>query len=326
MEKSKSFVSIIIPVYNVESYVEDCIRSVMHQTYDGPMECILVDDCGTDQSMAIVEKLLADYKGSIKFMVLHHEYNRGLSAARNTGVSHASGDYLMFVDSDDIIHDDFCKSACNCAERYHADLVMFSHLRVKKDREEEKGFTHEYRYSSDGYKTQRELMDIMFEDEGTATWNKLYRKCLFKNVSFPDGFLYEDEGTIYKLIMKASCIYYLDTILYYHYCRPGSITTQRNPKIFNDRAKLNLQRYLDLKSWGYHSEVLECKMIKFAYQYVIKRKRDVSNPDYVLYSQILKNTKTIPRGFSTKQIICMYFFKYCPWLFEMYFTKKGVKI
>lgn len=318
-------VSIIVPVYNVEPYVEDCIRSVMRQTYEGHIECIVVNDCGTDKSMAIVKKLLADYRGSVKFKVLHHEYNRGLSAARNTGISHASGDYLMFVDSDDIIHDDYCKAACNCAERFHADLVMFSHLRIKKDREEEKGFTHEYRYSSDGYKTQRELMDIMFEDEGTATWNKLYQKSLFEKVSFPDGFLYEDEGTIYKLIMKASCIYYLDTILYYHYCRPGSITTQRNPKVFNDRAKLNLQRYLDLKEWGYHSEVLECKMKEFAFRYLITKRKDESNPDYVLFSKILRDTKSIPSSFSSKQVFYVYLFKYCPRLFDFYFAMREVK-
>ena len=70
-------VSIIIPVYNVEPYIAECLRSVMRQTYDGPMECILVNDCGSDQSMEVASKLIADYNGSIEFRVLHHDTNKG---------------------------------------------------------------------------------------------------------------------------------------------------------------------------------------------------------------------------------------------------------
>lgn len=102
---NKPSVSIIVPVYNVEPYVEDCIRSVMRQTYDGSMECIVVDDCGTDNSMDIVEKLVAEYDGPISFKILHHEHNRGLSVARNTGFDAAIGEWVWFVDSDDWIED-----------------------------------------------------------------------------------------------------------------------------------------------------------------------------------------------------------------------------
>jgi glycosyltransferase involved in cell wall biosynthesis len=73
----------------------------MRQTYEGDIECIVVDDCGTDGSMGIVNKLILEYNGPIMFKILHHTHNRGLSAARNTGISNASGDYLLFLDSDD---------------------------------------------------------------------------------------------------------------------------------------------------------------------------------------------------------------------------------
>ena len=96
-------VSIIVPVFNVGPYVEDCIKSVMRQTYDGLMECIVVDDCGTDNSMAKVEKLLAEYTGPILFKVLHHIRNCGLSEARNTGIKAAIGEWIWFIDSDDWI-------------------------------------------------------------------------------------------------------------------------------------------------------------------------------------------------------------------------------
>ena len=105
-KKNKPSVSIIVPVYNVSPYVEDCIHSVMRQTYDGKVECIVVDDCGTDDSMAIVERLIAEYTGPIIFKVLHHTHNRGLSEARNTGINAATGEWLWFIDSDDWIEDD----------------------------------------------------------------------------------------------------------------------------------------------------------------------------------------------------------------------------
>ncbi|MBO6252520.1 MAG: glycosyltransferase family 2 protein, partial [Bacteroidaceae bacterium] len=110
-------VSIIVPVYNVQPYVEDCIRSVMRQTYDGRMECIVVDDCGTDDSIAIVEKVVADYDGPITFKILHHTHNRGLSAARNTGIDASTGDYLFFLDSDDEITNDCIKKLSAVLEK-----------------------------------------------------------------------------------------------------------------------------------------------------------------------------------------------------------------
>lgn len=325
-QMEKAVISIIIPIYNVESYVEDCIRSVMQQTFTSPLECLLVDDCGTDGSMAVVEKMLADYDGPIHFKVLHHDHNRGLSAARNTGIQEASGEFLMFIDSDDQVRPDFCQAAYACAERHHADLVMFSHVRIKKDQEEEVGFIQEYRYAADGYQTQHGFMDILLMEEGTAAWNKLYRKDLFDEVTFPEGFLYEDEGTIYQLVMKASCIYYLDTILYEHYWRLGSITTQKGPKVFEDRTRLNLQRYQDLKAWGYHSEALEYQIRAFAYQYMVRKRRDPQNPDDVCYSRLMRDTRWMPPSFTVPQRCYTYLFKYCPWLFEFYFTMRGVKI
>ena len=98
-----SKVSIIIPVYNVELYIAECLQSVMNQTYQGQLECIVVDDCGTDRSMEIVARMIAGYDGPIEFRVLHHEKNMGLSCARNTGIDAVTGDYVFFLDSDDWI-------------------------------------------------------------------------------------------------------------------------------------------------------------------------------------------------------------------------------
>ena len=120
----KPLISIIVPVYNVAPYVEDCIRSVMRQTYDGKMECIVVDDCGTDDSMAIALRLIAEYSGPITFKVLHHTNNRGLSAARNTGMETAIGDYLFFLDSDDELTDDCIDKLVDPVNKEWYDIVL----------------------------------------------------------------------------------------------------------------------------------------------------------------------------------------------------------
>ena len=99
-------ISIVIPIYNVAPYVEECIQSVMNQTWKGKLECILVDDCGTDDSMKVATEKLKEYEGNIDFRVIRHERNRGLSAARNSGIDAVTGDYVYFLDSDDEITPD----------------------------------------------------------------------------------------------------------------------------------------------------------------------------------------------------------------------------
>lgn len=114
-------VSVIIPVYNVEKYLCRCLDSVARQTIfatdpEVEVECILVDDCGTDSSMHIAHEYIASYQGPVKWLIATHDRNRGLAAARNTGFDKATGDYVLFVDSDDDLPDDalrlLTKEAC----------------------------------------------------------------------------------------------------------------------------------------------------------------------------------------------------------------------
>lgn len=117
-------ISIIIPVYNVEPYIAECLKSVMRQTYTGQIECLVIDDCGTDKSIEIAERLISDYKGPIGFKILHHEHNRGLSAARNTGIKAATGDYVYFLDSDDYVSDDCMEELARPLQEKKYDMVV----------------------------------------------------------------------------------------------------------------------------------------------------------------------------------------------------------
>ncbi|MDO4196633.1 MAG: glycosyltransferase family 2 protein, partial [Prevotellaceae bacterium] len=124
-------ISLIVPIYNVEAYLVECLDSVANQTVTDGVECILVDDKGTDSSMTIAEKWIDAYRNDeskekkVEFVVVHHECNKGLSEARNTGISVAKGDYVYFLDSDDSIAPDCMEEMIRLVDKYpDVDMVI----------------------------------------------------------------------------------------------------------------------------------------------------------------------------------------------------------
>ena len=232
-------VSVVVPVYHVEPYLRCCLDSLCKQSLSD-IEVILVDDASPDNCGDICEEYAANHA---HFKVFHQPENRGLSAARNLGIKNATGHYLMFVDGDDWVHEDFCKAAYECAEKNQVDLVMFNYTRVEYGNATNGSPAKFFRSFSEGIKTKEESLDMMLADGGNAAWNKLYRKELFEDISYPEGFLYEDTGATYKLVYNATCFYFLDQVLYYQCIRPNSITKSRiTQKVLRDRAILNTQR------------------------------------------------------------------------------------
>ena len=313
----KPKVSVIVPVYKVEVYLAHCLDSLCQQSLSD-IELLVIDDASPDGCGAMCD----DYATKdARITVFHQPENRGLSAARNLGIRHAKGQYLMFVDGDDWVREDFCQAAYECAEQHQADLVMFNYARVVHSEvsrhEEPKVFTS----FTEGLHTKEESLDMMLEDGGNAAWNKIYRKDLFDGITYPEGFLYEDTGATYKLVYKASCFYFLDQTLYFQYIRPNSITQSKiTPKMLNDRAILNTQRYCDLKAWGFDSEMLESRLINFALWYCFYQKRDMSNPAYANLMEAVRSCPAAPKTFSLKKKVIFYLFKYCPWLAELLFS------
>uniref|UniRef100_UPI001918D78F glycosyltransferase family 2 protein n=1 Tax=Psychrobacter immobilis TaxID=498 RepID=UPI001918D78F len=120
----KPLVSVIVPVYNVEGYLDECLNSIKQQTYTN-LEILLIEDCSTDRSMTVLQAHLTD----TRFKLIPHHKNSGISAARNTGIEAATGDYLMFVDSDDIIDTRLVATCVNCAETTDADLITYGFTR-----------------------------------------------------------------------------------------------------------------------------------------------------------------------------------------------------
>ena len=203
-------VTVIVPVYKVEPYLTRCLDSLCRQSLKD-IEILLIDDASPDGCGVICDAYAAK---DPRFTVIHNEKNQGLSVARNIGIEHATADYLMFVDSDDWVHEDFCKDSYECAAHYQADLVMFRYQYIKNDKYT-KGKspnrtplpchaqnTTPTSPAASGYKIQSEAIDLLQNVVGQFAWNKLYRKKTFHGISYPPGYLYEDIGTTYKTILQ----------------------------------------------------------------------------------------------------------------------------
>lgn len=118
-------ISIVIPIYNARDYIEECLKSIISQSYKGDIECLLIDDCGNDGTISIAQNFIDNYNGNIKFIILHHRNNKGAGAARNTGLKAASGDYILFIDSDDYITDTCLEEMSNILKKHpNVDLIQ----------------------------------------------------------------------------------------------------------------------------------------------------------------------------------------------------------
>lgn len=219
-------VSIIIPLYNVEQYIEECLKSVTNQTFRGGLECIIVDDCGTDASLVIAERFVQDYEGHISFRIIHHVCNGGFCAARNTGFDAAIGDYVYFLDPDDWITPDCIDLLAECAMKHAGvDLVQGGVCNAP----------HKLKMCPDlrEYYTDRKEIAHLFLSEGlipVTAWNKLISSDFLKRnrkIRFKEGFLHEDLLFSYYL---AQCVISIAVVNSgtYHYreYREGSITSK----------------------------------------------------------------------------------------------------
>ena len=221
-------VSIIIPIYNVEPYIESCLRSVANQSLTEGVECILVDDCGSDNSLQIAEDYIRKDTGNIKFSIIHREKNGGLSAARNTGIDAATGEYLYFLDSDDEITADCMELLWGLVEKYgKVDLVQGSFYRT----EEEKATLREYgisEYAAD----QETIKSFLLEYDGyiVASANKLIKKVFLQkyNLYFIEGIIHEDNYWSFFLAKYVNTMCLNSKRTYYHRCNHSSITRNRN--------------------------------------------------------------------------------------------------
>lgn len=215
-------VSVVVPIYNVENYLSNCLESIMKQTMKD-IEIILVNDGSTDGSGEICKKY-ADKDNRIKYV---KQRNQGVSAARNTGMDIAIGDYILFVDSDDELNIEMIDKLYEDIEKNHADIAVCKIKRVKKQEE----ILQEKAEKAEIYSMLQEeaLKSYLTESKlEIGVWNKLFRKSVIENLRYYVGRkMNEDKFFAFESIMNAEKITYRDETLYYYYERDNSATTQK---------------------------------------------------------------------------------------------------
>lgn len=229
MTYAEKLVSIIVPVYNTEPYLNQCIDSILAQTYHN-LEIIIIDDGATDNSADICESY------SDSRIIVYHTENRGLSAARNYGIDKSHGEYIYFVDSDDWIDADLIEKAMKCIG--DADIICFS--------------PNEGLLS--GYDA---LCALINERISSVAWCKLYRKNCFSKIRFPEGHVFEEVATAYKLLYQANNVVCANIVGYHYRFREGSITQTHNLSNVIDCWRAHKQRY-DYCSPLVDSETYKC--------------------------------------------------------------------
>ena len=215
-------ISVIVPVYNVEQYLDNCMDSILKQTYKN-IEIILVDDGATDNS-----GIMCDYYAEVdeRVKVIHKE-NGGLSDARNKGISCATGEYIMFVDSDDVICPDLIEYLYNLIVECSSDISICDPVHCYPDKE----IIFEQETSKRIFEPEDAIVEMLYQKSFlVSAWGKLFRKDFFNDILFPYGILFEDSAVMYKIFDKANRIVYGNAKLYGYMHREGSITTQKFSK------------------------------------------------------------------------------------------------
>ena len=230
-------ISVIIPVYKVEKYLDKCIESVVGQTYSD-LEIILVDDGSPDGCPAMCDAW-AEKDGRIKVI---HKPNGGLSSARNAGLVKASGEYVFFLDSDDTISANCIELLADAVRHDNSDICIANVARIDENGKPIKALL----FDSDMLLSK----DDVFEDiakKGLFAYviscGRLYRRNLFDGISFPEGRLNEDAFVYYRLFDRCSCISVRKDAVYFYLSRQGSIMSEYTTLFRSDKTVEAVRRY-----------------------------------------------------------------------------------
>nr|WP_288720415.1 glycosyltransferase [uncultured Blautia sp.] len=214
-------ISVIVPVYNVEKYLDKCVRSLLNQKFAYNYEIILVNDGSTDSSGNIADKYAMEHS----MLKVLHKKNGGLSSARNYGLRYARGKYITFVDSDDYVSDDYLSALHSMAMKYDADIVLTQICLMTEDEAEK---YHKEEIETELIDNKEAFWEVYIQKR--VSWSacgKLIKKEILNKHKFPDGY-YEDSASMYLFLDEAERVVVSDLRNNYHYIRrEGSITASR---------------------------------------------------------------------------------------------------
>lgn len=297
--------SIIIPVFNVQLYIETCLQSILSQLVDD-VELILVDDGSPDESINIVKKRFSEWLSNGQIILLQQE-NKGPGAARNFGLSVARGEYIGFLDSDDILLEDYFSIIFETIGNNNIDIIEFGFQRFHElsDIKSEK-YIPLYKFNG-CYK----LKDIRNHIFSVGVWfpsTRVYKRSLFENIQFPVGVFYEDLMTIPYIYLNDLNVYFVNTPLIGYRFNPSSTTAMHS----KPHAKDLYAFYMDLTQVK-RSIPIEIIRIKVA-RSILYFHNELGNFD-VPIADILSDINKIKKRFSLLRVL-----KY-PDLFFFLFTK-----
>lgn len=248
-------VSIIVPVYNVENYLEQCLDGILNQSYSY-LEIFLIDDGSTDHCPAICD----EYAKKDERVHVIHQRNSGLSAARNAGIDRAKGSFLAFVDSDDVVEPEMIRIMYEAMKRDSSDLVICNYRGM-----DEYGKLLAGKHMAAGCWTRDDFWKAYYEERVVfcaAAWNKLYKKEFFDDIRYPVRKLHEDQFVIHKIIEKSNKISICEEVLYYYRQRSGSIMNVTYSVTRLDEVEAQLERaqaFLDSGEFKWCAEaILRC--------------------------------------------------------------------
>lgn len=296
--------SIIVPVYNVEQYLEKCLRSLVEQTLDkNRYEIIVVNDGSPDCSQEIIDKFSDEYSN----IVALKKENGGLSDARNYGIQMARGEYLAFVDSDDYVDTRMYETMLEKAKTKDFDVVVCDFIEVYED------------YNCRG--NSRVKKELLSRDEVRksmwdfypSAWNKIYKRELFSTVQFKKGVWFEDVECLYRLFPHIQKVGVVKEAFYYYIQRSGSISKSTDPRIFHYVENWNgiIEYY---KNNGYmerYKKEIEYSYVRYLYATFLK-------------SSLKYDRETYQKALHTAMVEVKKHFRHYRWNRYFYYSFKGI--
>lgn len=239
-------VSIVVPIFKVEQYLDQCIHSIVNQKYKN-IEIILVDDGSPDRCPAMCD----EWKKRDSRISVIHKGNGGLSDARNVGIRHASGKYVYCVDSDDVIDSSLVQRAVDAACSWNADVVMFRFSYMKEDGTiiSSGNDGNSFAYQESCFSSEQILEWMWKEKIPNYAWSFLVLKSIYTEFSivYPKDRLMEDLATTYKIVSASRKIALINDVLYFYRMRSGSILDKKSPRLVMDYVTSieEISRYAD---------------------------------------------------------------------------------
>lgn len=236
-------ISVILPIYNVEKYIKECVLSVFEQDY-GNIELVAVDDCATDKSIEILQSLYSVSPSHVDCKLYRHLQNKGLSAARNTGIKHATGECILFLDSDDKLMPHCISHLVSKMEETDADVVIYDFLSDGKNNHVASHLCSPIPMLDSNEKVLSALANCWFT---VTAWSKLVKKSFIEDnrLYFREGILNEDAPWTFQLCLCAGKVAFLNEKLYYYRYNQASIMTSSKKQRVNESNVIALQIFYD---------------------------------------------------------------------------------